>query len=241
MSSSNNCDPCNQSLNENESVASQLSNLVSNLFGTLTKTITNGRAVWSQACTPDDSLDAFPRTSGEGLICYLLRIFKDYFTPLIGIHSALNEYYKGQVVADTGTSAFYKAIIDVPVGVAIGNTTYWELILTAPTGATGATGAAGSGSAINYAIRTETATYGPSGTDAVIFCDPAGAMAINLPAATSVSGKWYKIVNRTGAFDVTITPNGADTINAVASYTLSNANESVEIVNDNSSNWSVWG
>jgi hypothetical protein len=41
-------DPCNQILNENESVASQLGNLTTSLLGVITKTISKGRAIWSQ-------------------------------------------------------------------------------------------------------------------------------------------------------------------------------------------------
>lgn len=238
MSCDNNCDPCSTVLNENEGVASQLSNLTANLFGTLTKTITSGRAVWSQPCDPNDSLSAFARNDGEGLICYLLRVFQDYYAAFKGAWSILNSYNKRDVV--TSGYSIYQASQDVPIGVDIANTSYWTLVLTAPVGPTGATGPAGSGSAINYAIATKTGNYTATNTDAVIFCDPAAPMTITLPLANSLSGKWFKIVNRTGAFTVTIARAGSDTINGTTSFPLSFANEGVTLVNDNSSKWSAW-
>lgn len=238
MADTNNCDPCSSALNENESVNSQLTNLVTNLFGTLTKTVTNGRAVWAQPCDAYDSLTNFPRNDGEGLMCYFLRIFTSYYAAFKGIWSIANAYALNDVVVDT--YSFYQAKSAVPVGVAIGNTTYWLLLLTAPAGPTGATGPAGSGSAINYAVTTKTAHYTASDTDAVIFVDPAAATTITLPAANAVSGKWYKIVNRTGAFAVTVIRAGADTLDGGTSIVLTYANESTTVINDNSTKWSSW-
>lgn len=231
-------DPCNQILNENESVASQLNNLVTNLFGTLTKTISKGRAVWTQPCDAYDSIPAFARGADEGLICYLLRIFTDYFTPFKGTWSALVSYYKNDIVASS--PYLYKALQDVPAGTLLSNATYWSLVLTAPAGAPGPTGPAGSGSAINYAQRTEVGDYVATDTDAVIFCDPAAPMTITLPAANAVDGKWYKIINRTGAHAVTVQRAGADTINGAVSVPLAFANEGLTFVNDNSTKWSAF-
>ncbi|MFN9958314.1 MAG: hypothetical protein ACK55I_34875, partial [bacterium] len=61
-----------------ESVASILGNLTSALYGTITKTVVDGRVVWS-TCDLNQQAVVFgiPRLSGEGLLCYFLRAFQD--------------------------------------------------------------------------------------------------------------------------------------------------------------------
>ena len=61
-----------------ESVASILGNLTSALYGTITKTVVDGRVVWS-TCDVNQHATVFgiPRNAGEGLICYFLRAFQD--------------------------------------------------------------------------------------------------------------------------------------------------------------------
>lgn len=61
-----------------ESVASILGNLTSALYGTVTKTVVDGRVVWS-TCDVNQQAVVFgiPRLTGEGLMCYFLRAFQD--------------------------------------------------------------------------------------------------------------------------------------------------------------------
>jgi hypothetical protein len=61
-----------------ESVASILGNLTSALYGTITKTVVDGRVVWS-TCDVNQQATVFgiPRNAGEGLMCYFLRAFQD--------------------------------------------------------------------------------------------------------------------------------------------------------------------
>lgn len=222
-----------------ESVSSSLDNLITSLLGTLTKTITNGRAVWSTPCSPDDSLSAFPRNAGEGFVCYLLRIFADYFTPFLGVHVQANAYSKGSLV--TSGNSVYLALFDVPANTLITDTYYWQEALTPPAGPTGPVGPSGAGSATNYANATKTGNYTATNTDAVIFVDPAALTTITIPAAASVdNGKWYKIKNRTGAFGVILARSGADTIDGGTSYNLTFANEAATLVSDGVSKWSVF-
>jgi len=64
-------------LQPSESVASQLQNLESQLFGPFTATPiqgANGRAVWSQLCSANSAVPGFPRNPGEGFICYIIRM-----------------------------------------------------------------------------------------------------------------------------------------------------------------------
>ena len=60
-----------------ESVPSLISNLVNALYGEITKTVVDGRVVWNIPCDPNNTaeVDQIPREEGEGLLCYLLRVF----------------------------------------------------------------------------------------------------------------------------------------------------------------------
>lgn len=63
-----------------ESVPSLIDNLVYALYGTITKTVVNGRVVWDIPCDPTAdpaSIVDFPRLEGEGLLCYIIRYFND--------------------------------------------------------------------------------------------------------------------------------------------------------------------
>jgi collagen type VII alpha len=60
-----------------ESVPSLISNLVYALYGTINKSVVNGRVVWDIPCDPNNTteVEQIPREEGEGLLCYLLRLF----------------------------------------------------------------------------------------------------------------------------------------------------------------------
>jgi hypothetical protein len=56
-----------------------ISNLVYALYGNITKSVENGRVVWNIPCDPNNTAetDNIPREEGEGLLCYLLRVFNN--------------------------------------------------------------------------------------------------------------------------------------------------------------------
>jgi hypothetical protein len=62
-----------------ESVPSLIENLVYALYGTINKCIVNGRVIWDIPCDPNNTteVDNIPREEGEGLLCYLLRLFSN--------------------------------------------------------------------------------------------------------------------------------------------------------------------
>lgn len=63
-----------------ESIPSLIGNLVYALYGTINKSVIDGRVVWDIPCDPNDDPAAivdFPRLPGEGLLCYILRYFND--------------------------------------------------------------------------------------------------------------------------------------------------------------------
>lgn len=65
-----------------ESVPSLISNLVFALYGNITKSVVDGRVVWDIPCDPNNTAEAesIPREEGEGLLCYLLRLFDEYLS-----------------------------------------------------------------------------------------------------------------------------------------------------------------
>jgi len=73
-----------------ESVPSLIDNLVAALYGTffdpttqtgyITKSLQNGKIVWNIPCDPSNTatIAGVERNQGEGLMCYLLRVFQQY-------------------------------------------------------------------------------------------------------------------------------------------------------------------
>lgn len=69
-----------------ESVPSLIDNLVFALYGTINKSIVNGRVVWDIPCDPSAdpaTIVDFPRLPGEGLLCYIIRYFDTLAPSLI--------------------------------------------------------------------------------------------------------------------------------------------------------------
>jgi hypothetical protein len=65
---------------QHESVPSLIDNLVNALYGEITKTVADGRVVWDIPCDPTQSpaeVPTIPRDQGEGLLCYLMRVFQN--------------------------------------------------------------------------------------------------------------------------------------------------------------------
>jgi hypothetical protein len=67
--------PCQPGVPQQESVASQLTNLRAALLGPVAVTVTNGRGVWGEQCSPNSGgIPGYPRQSGEGWVCYIMRV-----------------------------------------------------------------------------------------------------------------------------------------------------------------------
>jgi hypothetical protein len=62
-----------------ESVPSLIDNLVYALYGTITKSVVNGRVTWNIPCDPNSTaqVPTIPRNEGEGSLCYILRVFQE--------------------------------------------------------------------------------------------------------------------------------------------------------------------
>lgn len=82
------CDsgPCNPVVltADQEPLASAVQNFIDEFFGALTKTVVDGRVVWTLPCDLATGLPGNPREPGEGLACYFKRLFEDGITGLKG-------------------------------------------------------------------------------------------------------------------------------------------------------------
>jgi alpha-tubulin suppressor-like RCC1 family protein len=92
-----------------ESVPSLIDNLVTALYGAfynpqtgqgyVTKSVVNGRVVWTSACDPNNTAEiaGVPRNDGEGLLCYIIRIFALYdpteYIKLVGPQTITNSTF----------------------------------------------------------------------------------------------------------------------------------------------------
>jgi hypothetical protein len=65
-----------------ESVPSLIDNLVAALYGSITKTVVNRRVQWNIPCDPNNSASVagIPRNAGEGLLCYIMRVFNQFIS-----------------------------------------------------------------------------------------------------------------------------------------------------------------
>lgn len=78
------CNPCTSESAECESLPSALDNFTTHFFGTVSKTLVNGKVQWVLPCNLDSGLPDNPRNDGEGLACYFLRLFLDGIIGLTG-------------------------------------------------------------------------------------------------------------------------------------------------------------
>jgi hypothetical protein len=86
-----------------ESVPSLIDNLVSALYGSITKTVVNRRVQWNIPCDPNNTatINNIPRNAGEGLLCYIIR--------------ALNLTGAGGIVTVDGTQTLTNKTLTAPI------------------------------------------------------------------------------------------------------------------------------
>lgn len=104
------CESCAEVSATNETLPSALENFITAFFGTVTKTVVNGRVVWTLPCDLAEGLPANPRQENEGLACYFKRLFEAGILGLKG-----DKGNKGDP-GDNGISAFTftAAEFDIP-------------------------------------------------------------------------------------------------------------------------------
>jgi hypothetical protein len=99
-----------------ESVPSLINNLTTALYGTISKVVANRQVVWNIPCDPNNTatIASVPRNTGEGLLCYLLRIFYTYdpgsYTNLTTAQTLTNKTISGGILS--GITTFPNGTID---------------------------------------------------------------------------------------------------------------------------------
>ena len=115
---------------------------------------------------------------------------------------------------------------------ALGNI-IWDQIVSSGSGSSGLGG-------ITKTITHAMSPYTLLATDGVLLCDvSAGAITINLLAATAYGAELSIKLKGAAANNVTVVPNGTDTIDGAANYILVFGNQSITIVSDLVSYWGV--
>jgi len=201
-----------------ESVPSLISNLVYALYGTINKSVVNGRVVWDIPCDPNNTaeVDDIPREEGEGLLCYLIRLFNDYLSggeflrwgfsgsgqtifPLPGAHQPNNVGYLAYIDGVVQDPINYTISTSLPrvltFSTPIPSGSFLTIVeLSSRAGATGATGAVGA-SGLN--VIGSTGATGQRGSTGLV-----GATGLSVIGSTGSTGVQ-------GATGLQGTPGGA--------------------------------
>ena len=211
----NSCNPCCSEIPypsiSAESVPSLIENLVYALYGTINKTICNGRVVWNIPCDPNNTaeVDNIPREEGEGLLCYLLRLFSnslDQYGAFLrwgftGTGGQFNFTLTGAYQTNPNAYLVYiDGVVQDPINFTISATLPRILSLSAPlpigsemtvielSATAGATGATGFGATGATGLTGSTGSTGPIGATGPAG-GPAGATGATGPiGATGPSG-----------------------------------------------------
>jgi hypothetical protein len=98
-----------------ESVPSLIDNLVYALYGTINKSVTNGRVVWDIPCDPNNTAEipTIPRNEGEGLLCYIIRCFDAFVNGEITFNENTQFTSSGASQSYRLVDRFYKAPLTV--------------------------------------------------------------------------------------------------------------------------------
>ncbi|UCC72077.1 MAG: hypothetical protein JSV86_17165 [Gemmatimonadota bacterium] len=94
---------------------------------------------------------------------------------------------------------------------------------------------------LDYASVT-TATYAVSLNEQVLLCNRAGAIQVDLPAASSAAGKVYWVKDISGnasGNNITIEPNGAETIDNSSNYVMNIDYQSITCYSDGTEWWII--
>lgn len=87
----NPCAPCPTESAACETLPSALENFITQFFGTVEKSVVDGRVVWTLPCNLAVGLENNPRLLDEGLACYFLRLFQNGITGVTGPQGATGD------------------------------------------------------------------------------------------------------------------------------------------------------
>jgi hypothetical protein len=167
-----------------ESVPSLIDNLVSALYGTIEKNVTSGKIVWTIPCDPNNtaSVAGIARNEGEGLLCYILRVFSAFNPSGVDFNSVQtlsNKTLNNTLI--TGTIGFGSAVVSG------GNFS----AITAGKATALANGSAGS---LPYQTGAGVTTFLPVGTAGQVL-SPNGSGGLQWITNTSVSTSATNLLN----------------------------------------------
>jgi len=92
---------------------------------------------------------------------------------------------------------------------------------------------------VSHSIVTKTTSYTATASDYTIICNNSGAITISLPAASTATGRVYVIKKISGLLsNVTINPNGSETIDGFSTRVLALQFETAMIQCDGT-NWYI--
>lgn len=128
------CDTCDPN---NEPLASALNNFIASFFGSISKTCVDNQVQWILPCDLNTGLVGFERRQGEGVACYILRLF-EYLNSIAS--GALTVQDEGVVISTTATtlnftgagvvatSAGSTVTIDIPGAIAASCSAFYDKI-----------------------------------------------------------------------------------------------------------------
>jgi len=109
------CSACNEPSATAETLPSALDNFIAAFFGTVEKSVVDGKVVWSLPCNLNVGLENNPRQDGEGLACYFLRLFEAGIIGLTGPQGEQGESGEdGKSGYSTVTTAVANASAECP-------------------------------------------------------------------------------------------------------------------------------
>lgn len=128
---------------QHESVPSLIDNLVSALYGEISKTVSGGRVVWNIPCDPSSSpteVPTIPREEGEGLLCYLMRIFQNtvgQYSPFqywsyVGNGSTTFSLSPSVNTLRSSYLVYLNGVVQPPTAYTISNTNPVNIVFTIP-------------------------------------------------------------------------------------------------------------
>lgn len=211
---------------ENEPLASSLQNFIVAFFGSITKTCVDNEVVWSLPCDLDEGIPGFPRVAGEGVACYMLRVFEEgaFIGPTGPTGPSGGPIGPTGPTGDTGptgpTGGTGATGPTGPTG-ATGSTG-----ATGPTGPTGATGATGTGTTGATGGTGPTGPTGPTGATGATGTGASGATGATGPTgptgATGATGPTASSVPLS-SITAAVATNSIDSLNFAQTWAWSTA------------------
>lgn len=205
-------------------------------------TVTLGPTWSEQINTAFTAVDAHDHSNGKGsqVPSSGLNINADLDINKKSLYSALSIKFSSQSAALTGSS--YASSIYVVNG----NLYFTNSSGTAVQITSGGSLVAPAGTVTSFSKVSTTGdiTLAPADTYVIIQVDAtSAAVEVSLPLAAAVSeGRIYIIqdfASTANEHNITITPNGSDTINGESNYIIESDGEAIILLGDGASNWSI--